>query len=346
MASPIPHISSKHAQPPLFAGVDVGGTTIKIALVDDLGRTITATSIPTDEHRGPDDAVGRIAECLSRLMSDCGFQAGDVACVGLGTPGTMDIPRGVILEPPNMPNWRDFPIRDALANACGKQVFYANDAGAAAYGEYWVGSGQEFFSIVMLTLGTGVGGGIIIGGLSIDGENSHGAECGHIIIDSSDSARVCSCGQKGHLEGYASATALIQRAHEALDAGQPSTLNDRVKAGQALTGLALSREAEAGDALSLRLILETADYLTVAIVTLIHTIDPGAVILGGAMNFGGDGATVGRRFIDRIREGVRKRAFPVPAKRTQVRFAMLGGSAGYIGAAGIAREGLRQKATT
>jgi glucokinase len=195
----------------------------------------------------------------------------------------------------------------------------------------------------MLTLGTGVGGGLIVGDLSIDGENSHGSECGHIIIDSSDAARVCSCGQKGHLEGYASATALIQRTREALEAGQPSTLRNRVEAGEELSGLALAEEAEAGDALALRLILETADYLVIGIVTLIHTIDPGAVILGGAMNFGGEGSAVGSRFLERIREGVRGKAFPVPAAHVQIRFATLGGAAGYIGAAGIARAGWRRE---
>ncbi len=343
MVSPVPRISVEQAQHPLFAGVDVGGTTIKLAVVDDEGRTIAATSMPTEEERGPQDAVQRIADCLRGLLRDHELSERDIASVGLGTPGTMDIPRGVILEPPNLPHWRNFPIRDRLAEAFGRQVFYANDAGAAAYGEYWIGSGREFYSIVLLTLGTGVGGGLIIGDLSIDGENSHGSECGHIIIDSSESARICSCGQKGHLEGYASATALIQRTREALDDGKRSSLNDRRKAGEELNGLVLAEEAEAGDALAMQLILETADYLVIGIVTLIHTIDPGAVILGGAMNFGGEESPVGRRFLQRIREGVREKAFPVPAAHVQIRFATLGGAAGYIGAAGIARVGWRRE---
>jgi glucokinase len=332
------------AQNPLFVGVDVGGTGIKIGLVDNRGRTVAFTSIPTEEERGAEHAVGRIARAINRLLQETSPAADSVACIGLGTPGTMDIPSGMLLEPPNLPNWCHFPIRDRLAEACRMPVFFANDAGAAAYGEFWVGSGREFHSIVMLTLGTGVGGGIIIGDLSIDGENSHGSECGHIIIDSSDTARHCSCGQRGHLEAYASATALIQRAQEALASGRKSTLTRALADGQRLDGLLVAREAEAGDELSLELVLDTADYLTIGIVTLIHTIDPGAVVLGGAMNFGGERSPLGRRFLERIREGVRARAFPVPASRVKIRFASLGGNAGYIGAAGIARVGLQQQA--
>ena len=117
----------------------------------------------------------------------------------------------MFLQPHNLPHWHYFPIRDCVAEAFGLPTTFANDANAAAYGEFWVGSGQKFHSIVMLTLGTGVGGGIIIGDLSVDGENSHGSECGHIIIDNSPAARMCGCGQPGHLEAYCSATALVKR---------------------------------------------------------------------------------------------------------------------------------------
>ncbi|MEX2027472.1 MAG: ROK family protein, partial [Pirellulaceae bacterium] len=118
---------------------------------------------------------------------------------------------------------------------------------AAAYGEFWVGSGREFHSIVMLTLGTGVGGGIIIGDLNVEGEHSHGSECGHIIVDNSPHARMCGCGQPGHLEAYCSATALIQRAQGELDRGSATTLRSRVQAGEDLSGLMIAEEAERGD---------------------------------------------------------------------------------------------------
>ncbi len=232
-----PLVPLNDAKRPLFLGVDVGGTNIKIGLVDDAGSTLAFGSIETAEERGPQDAVDRIAREASRLTASLGLALSDVVAVGLGTPGTMDIPAGMILQPPNMPHWRDFPIRDALAAACGLPVSYANDGAAAAFGESWIGSGKRFDSMVMLTLGTGVGGGIIIGDVSIDGAHSHGAECGHIIIDTGPAARQCGCGKYGHLEAYASATALVKRAQEALDAGRDSSLRQRLASGQPLSGL-------------------------------------------------------------------------------------------------------------
>lgn len=330
-------ISLSEAEHPLYVGIDVGGTNIKFGLIDDLGRTLAKTSIPTDPDRGADDAVVRMADAIERLLDETGAGADAVRAVGLATPGTMDIPAGMLLEPPNLRAWGNFPIRDRLSDACGKPVAFANDAGAAAYGEYWVGSGAQYESLVLLTLGTGVGGGIIIGDLSIDGQHSHGAEVGHIIIDYGDDARVCSCGKSGHLEAYASATAVVKRIEEALADGQETSLRARADAGEKLTTLMLAREAEKGDALANELILDTARLLGVGVVSLMHTVDPAAVVLGGAMTFGGNASPLGRRFIDRVRQEVARRAFPALVGTTTVDFASLGGDAGYIGAAGVAR---------
>lgn len=339
MAAILDPIPTSDAKRPLFAGVDVGGTNIKLGIVDDAGRTLGRTSIPTEVEQGPEDAMKRARQGLDELLGQAGIGIDDIAAVGLGTPGTMDIPHGILLEPPNLPTWHHFPIRDRLESLTGKIVSFANDANAAAYGEFWVGGGQHYHSIVMLTLGTGVGGGIIIGDLSIDGENSHGSECGHIIIDYHDDARMCSCGRRGHLEAYASATAVIHRTEELLaNTTRPTTIREKLAAGkEELTPLLLMREAEAGDEVSLELILDTARYLGVGIVSLMHTIDPGTVILGGAMNFGGHATPLGRQFLERVRREVRLRAFETLVERTVVDFAHLGGHAGYIGAAGIAR---------
>jgi glucokinase len=271
------------------------------------------------------------------MLQKLGLSMDDVAGVGLCTPGTMDIPRGMFLQPHNLPHWHYFPIRDEVADVFGLPTAFANDANAAAYGEYWVGSGQKFHSIVMLTLGTGVGGGIIIGDLSVDGENSHGSECGHIIVDSSPIARMCGCGQPGHLEAYCSATALVKRTQDLLDGGRPSSLLQRITPESPLTALMIDQEADKGDALATEVIFELGTWLGLGCVTLMHTIDPGAVILGGAMNFGGGEDPTGRRFLEHVRGVVRKHAFPILAQRTTIDYALLGSDAGFIGAAGIAR---------
>jgi glucokinase len=329
-------ISLAEAEPPFFAGIDLGGTNIKVGLVDDQGRTLAWLSEPTEREKGGEAAAQRMAQAVLTVAARAGLKKEDIARVGLGSPGTMDIPAGMLLEPHNL-GWRNFPIRDRVSHYCGLPVTFVNDANAAAYGEYWVGAGAAFHSMVLFTLGTGIGSGIIIGDLLIDGEHSHGGECGHIIIDSAPSARICPCGQPGHLEAYASATAVIARTAEALEQGRASSLSARLSAGEELTPLLLAQEAQRGDELALEIILETARYLGIGTVTLMHTIDPDGVVFGGAMTFGEHSTDLGRRFLGRIQEEVKKRAFPVLAARTKIDYASLGGDAGYLGAAGVAR---------
>lgn len=330
-------ISTEQAQAPFFLGIDVGGTGIKFGIVDDRGNTLARTKIATDEARGPEDACLRMRQSAGKLAADCGVDLDEIVHVGLATPGTMDINAGILLQPHNLPTWWNFPIRDHLRDVLQKPVAFQNDANAAAFGEYWIGSGADYNSMVLFTLGTGVGGGIIVDGRLINGEHSHGSECGHTYIDTSEQARACGCGRRGHLEAYASATAVAKRAQEALDANEPSSLGDRVADGERLTSLMVAEEADRGDALSLRIVMETADYLSYGAVNMMHIIDPNAIIFGGAMDFGGHNTKLGREFLKAIRSGVESRVFPGLTDKTIVDFAALGGDAGYIGAAGVAR---------
>ena len=322
---------------PLYAGVDLGGTNIKSALVDDRGRLLAFHTEKTHADRGPEDVAARMGETVRTLARQAGIAPTDITRVGLGSPGPLDIPAGVIVRSGNLPGWDDFPLRDRVATHCGLPVTFTNDANAAAYGEFWVGSGREYESLILLTLGTGVGGGIIIGDLNVEGAHSHGSECGHIIVDTSPEARRCPFGHVGDLEAYASATALVARARERLAGVTGGHLADAVAAGRPLTPILVGEAYAAGDGLARELVLEVARWLGVGIVTLMHAIDPAAVILGGAMTFGGDADPVGRDFIEAVRGEVRRRAFPVLVQRTAIRYAALGGDAGSIGAAGLAR---------
>jgi glucokinase len=346
-------ISADQAQGPFFVGLDLGGTNIKVGVVDDAARPLSWLSVPTDVEKGPEDASVRMGAAVKEAIAQAGLEPSAVARVGLGSPGTMDIPTGKLIEPVNLKGWDYFPIRDRVSQHCGLPVAFINDAAAAAYGEFWAGAGREFHSMVLFTLGTGIGCGIIIGDLSIDGENSHGAECGHMVIDYSENARLCSCGQRGHLEAYASATALGRQTEELLSTRlrTKTTIGARIEKEQQkpesqrrgvpeLVGEAASE----GDQLAMGLVMEIARCMGIGIVNLMHTIDPNGVLLGGAMTFGGKSSEVGQRFLGRIQEEVNRRAFAVLAQRTKIDFAELGGDAGYIGAAGIARVEHRKAA--
>jgi glucokinase len=331
------------ATQPLYAGVDLGGTNIKAALVDDDGRLVAFHTEPTHAARGPEDAAARMGRAVHTLASLAGVATADIARVGLGSPGPLDIPAGTIVRAGNLPGWDHFPLRDRVAAHCGREVTFANDANAAGYGEFWVGSARGASSLVLLTLGTGVGGGIIIGDVNVEGAHSHGSECGHVIVDPSPEARMCPCGQPGHLEAYTSATSLKAIAAEALAAGGTGSLAAAVAAGEELSPILIAREVGAGDTLATGILIEAAHWLALGIVNFMHTIDPEAVVIGGAMTFGREEHPAGRMFIERIRAEVRSRTFPVLARSTTIRYASLGGDAGSIGAAGLARLDHRRK---
>jgi len=336
------------AQAPLFVGLDLGGTNVKVGVVDDLGRTLRDSylTVKTEVPKGPEDASRRMGEAILESIRRGGLTPERVAGVGLGSPGTMDIPAGKLVKPANLPGWEYFPLRDRVSHHCGMPIIFANDATSAAYGEFWIGSGKDFYSMILLTLGTGIGCGIVIGDLLLDGQHSHGGEFGHSIIDCAADARVCGCGKRGHYEAYGSATAVIKRTRDALQSGRRSSLKKAIKQGAELTPLLVAEHAEAGDRLALDIILETARYVAIGAVNLMHTIDPDAILFGGAMTFGGKRSPLGRRFLDRIKEEIRKRAYEVPAEKTVIDFATLGGDAGYLGAAGIARIEYRKKRQT
>ena len=209
-------MSAVQRRPPFYLGIDLGGTNIKSGVVDDLGRPLSSVSLETEAERGPEIGIRNLAQAGKDAVTQSGLSWDEITGVGLGSPGTMDLPRGMLLEPPNLPGWNQLPIRDLLGAKLDKQTVLQNDANAAAYGEYWAGAGRHTRSLVLFTLGTGIGCGIVEEGRIIEGRHSHGGECGHIIIQM-ENARQCSCGAYGHLEGYASATALVKRAVEALE---------------------------------------------------------------------------------------------------------------------------------
>jgi glucokinase len=322
-------MSAQAHRRPYYLGIDLGGTNIKSGVVDDAGQPVSSVSIETEAELGPEHGLEKLAEAGRLAVARCGLKWEDIAAVGLGSPGTMDIQGGLLLDPPNLPGWDNLPIRELLAAKLQKKTVLQNDANAAAYGEYWVGAGRNTQSLVMFTLGTGIGCGIVDHGRIIEGRHSHGAECGHIIIQM-ENARQCSCGGFGHLEAYASATALVKRAIEALQTGHDSVLHQH-HANNTLSARTIDEAAAAGDPLAYRLMRETAHYLAVGAVTLMHTIDPDIVLYGGGM------IAAGATFLDQIRADIQVMAFPVPAAQTRIAYAELGGDAGFIGAAGCAR---------
>lgn len=329
-------MSNNQAREPVYVGIDVGGTNIKAGIVTHSGRTLGKASFPTGAEQGIEHGLAVIYQTVETALTQADLALNGIQSIGLATPGTMDIPGGWLLEPPNLPGWWNFPIRDTVGKHFDKPTVLQNDANAAAYGEYWIGAAKDAHSLVFWTLGTGIGCGIIVDHMIIEGEHSHGSECGHIIIDM-DSPRKSPAEQFGTLEAFCGAKAVVHRCEEALASGRASLLNKKIADGAELTPLLIAWAAEEGDLVADEIVMETARYLGVGTTTLMHTINPSMFLFGGAMTFGRNETPLGRRFLQGVKDEVKCRAFHVPYEKTIIDFATLGGDAGYIGAAGCAR---------
>ncbi|HUU91486.1 MAG TPA: ROK family protein [Phycisphaerae bacterium] len=304
-----------------YVGIDLGGTNLKLGLVSADGQILDQLTTPTEADGGPEHVLQRMAQAVRDLSAQAGIELGSVAAVGVGAPGPVHWDAGVVLFAPNLKGWVNVPVRDTLGEKLGMPVNLENDANAAAYGEFRCGAGRNVNNLFLLTLGTGIGGGIILDGRLFRGTTDTGAELGHIVIQ--HGGRVCGCGRKGCLEAYASATAVVGRFREALDAGNSSGLAAKKK----VTCEDIFVAAAEGDDLAARIVEETAEYLAVGITSILHVLNPEMVVLTGGMMAAGDA------FLERVRHHVHETAFESAWKACQIRWSTLGGDAGILGAA-------------
>jgi glucokinase len=326
----------KSAIQEFFIGVDVGGTNIRTGVVTNTGRPLSCVVVPTQGEKGPDHGLETIRNAMVRAIDASPVRMRNITAIGLAVPGTLDIPNGIWMEPANLPTWRNIPVRQHIADHFELPVTLKNDANAAAFGEFWAGAGRGAHSLVLWTLGTGVGCGLIVNGKLVEGAHSHGGECGFLYIQM-ENGRPCATGMKGTLEAYAGSAGMITRCHEAIASGEHSTiLSEQVAAGQDITPLLIARAAEQNDPLALRLVDDSARFMSYGTANLMHTIDPDVVLFGGNMTFGRNGTPLGRRFLQTVRDDVKGLTFPVPGENVRVDYAQLGGKAGIIGAAGCA----------
>ena len=204
-----------------YVGIDLGGTFIKGGIVDDLGNIVWQDKTPTESEKGSDGVAKNIASLAKSLMKKVGLTKDDVEGLGMGVPGMIDSKNGTVIYSNNL-NWKDFRIGEKVSELTGLRVKIANDANVAALGEVKFGAAKGCENAVMLTLGTGVGGGVVAEGVLIEGNKSAGAELGHSAIVAG--GKQCTCGRKGCLEAYASATALIRDTKEAMTAHKDSKM--------------------------------------------------------------------------------------------------------------------------
>lgn len=302
-------------------GVDIGGTTTKAGLIDESGRILKSSKVPTVV----DDLNGFLST-LAELIRD--FQkAAAIDAVGIGIPGFQSSKTRIIETSPNIPCLHKVSLETMLADQVQMPVVTRNDANAAAYGEFLFGAGRGAKHMVYLTVGTGLGSGLILNGKLFEGASGYGAEFGHTVID--PDGRMCGCGNKGCLETVVSATGMVITAKEKLKQSSQSLLRS---AGEPLTSEAIFDAAARGDETALGVFQETGRFLGIACASLIYLLNPEAVVIGGGVMASGE------LLLQPAREEARKRAFGPAFDDCQIVKSKLWPEAGVVGAAMLARD--------
>ena len=310
-------------------GIDLGGTAIKFGLFDGASRLEGAFQLPTPTEQGGDGVAEQMVAGARRLMAEQHLPPGAVLGVGIGSPGPLSISRGVIHAMPNIPGMDDFPLRDRVADALGLPAALENDANAAALGEFICGAGRDVRDMVLLTLGTGIGSGIILDGNILHGAHEIGGELGHMIVD--PQGEPCDCGQQGCLEACCSAKYLVRAATRKIrQDGVASSLRAALDVGRRLGAKEIQSAAEAGDELAAELWDRAARFLALGCVNVCRIFDPEQIVLAGGM------AQAGSALVDPVRAHFEALHWRLTQPRTQIVLSSLGADAGVIGAAGVA----------
>jgi glucokinase len=312
-----------------IVGVDVGGTNVVVgAMPLDGSREYAVRSRPTHAHLGQEGVADRIAEMINEVIQLTGQETRaareDFIGVGIGSPGPLDRERGVVIVTPNL-GWRDFPLRDAVSRRVGLPATLDNDANCATVGEWWCGAARGARHVVGMTIGTGIGGGLILNGSLYHGASDAAGEVGHTTIDGT--GRRCKCGNYGCLEAYASGPAIAERAAEALAGDEESLLRTLVDGDLSrITARTVYEAATRGDSLAREVVRETARFLGTGVANLVNIFNPDVVVLAGGVTDAGDA------LFEPLRAEVRRRAFRPAVEACRIVPGALAGSAGVVGA--------------
>lgn len=314
-----------------YVGIDLGGTNIVAGVVDEAFQILVKESVKTNLPRPAEAVIDDMVMVAKKAVESAGLTMDQIDSIGVGTPGTANKETGIV-EYSNNLRWDNVPLVALLEKGLDKKVYIENDANAAAFGEYLAGAGKGYHSLVAITLGTGVGGGVITDGRILTGFSYAGAELGHSVIVAH--GRSCTCGREGCLEAYTSATGLINMTKEAMEADKASVMwklcdgsLDRVNGKTAFDGM------RAGDATASSVVDTYIDYLGIGIANFINIFQPEVLCIGGGICKEGD------TLIKPLTEKVLPQTYARKEEnRTKIMVAKLGNDAGVIGAAMLGQE--------
>lgn len=315
-------------------GVDLGGTTMAAALLDEGGHVLEKAIVPTLAHEGHDAVIDRMAQLVQRVIGSAGVGPAQVGGIGIGVPGMLDMEKGLTLFLPNLPGtWPRVPLAPRIEQALGLPTFLLNDVRSITLGEKSYGAGREVDNLVCLAIGTGIGGGIVVGGKLLLGLDGTAGEVGHHIIDPYGPR--CGCGNRGCLEAFASGPAIASMGVRAVKQGLTTCIGELCDYDlNAITPKLIYEAAQEGDAVAQEIYEMAGFYIGIGVANLITIFSPQMVVIGGGV------AQAGELLLAPIRETARQRVHVTPFEKVEIVLAELGTDAGMMGAAAWAKQQL------
>ena len=309
-------------------GIDLGGTTAKIGILNQNGEIEKKWELPTDISKDGTLIIPNIITSIKEVLKTDKLEASDFLGIGMGTPGTVNRTNGTVIGAYNL-NWKtEQLIREQVESSTGIPFFLDNDANVAALGEQWKGAGNNEKNVSFITLGTGVGGGLVSDGSLIHGAVDAAGEVGHITVE--PYGYECTCGKKGCLEQYASATGIVRLARDlTADHPEESELKILVENDEVIDAKRIFDSAKAGDTYANHVVDRFSFYLGLALGNIANILNPSTIVLGGGVSQAGD------FLVDRVRKVVEEFTFPTIRPITKIKIAELGNDAGMIGAASL-----------
>jgi glucokinase len=312
-------------------GVDLGGTNVRAALIERDGTILRQARRPSLQGEPAASTLNQIVDACKEVIREHGVAFSEVLGVGIGLPGIMDTQTGVCFWSPNFHHWKDVPIGPTVAEGLRLPVFILNDAKCAALGELVHGAGKGVRNMVMITLGTGIGGAFVVDGRLLIGPNGSIGEVGHHTVE--PHGRRCGCGNFGCWEAMCARDAIIERTDRKLQAGRPSRLRELAPRGEVTPDL-VSRAATEGDPLAQEVMDETGFWIGVGVTNLINMLNPERFVIGGGI------AQAGELLFAPIRRTVESRAVPLQRQTAEIVPAVLGDNAGVMGAGALVLDRL------
>ena len=307
-------------------GIDVGGTNVKIALVDDNGKIIYSNSVPTYAKMGYEYTVNNIKQAIKDLMKETNTTPSDIEGIGFDFPGQVDCKTGVVKLAPNIPGWVNVPIAQMIEDEFHIPTRIDNDVRCAALGELKFGAGRGCENFICITVGTGIGSGIVINGKVVRGATNAAGELGHIKLQM-NGGPICGCGDTGCLEAFASGPAIVAMSQEYIKGGKSTKFREMAAVeGGEITPYMVAKAAEEGDPVAKRIFEIVGEYIGIGLTSVINLLNPERVIIGGGV------AESGELLLGPIRKTIKERAMVVAGNAVEIVPAQLGNSAGVIGA--------------